>query len=138
MFDVLTQINWIAVLIGWLVYSALGGVWFAVIVPGAYNVSLGRTRDAQPAKAPIYIIGPAVCTLAITIATAILAHALTIDAYGDALILALIVGVGYLVANTTNIAINPNFPRPLLYSLLSGVWNLVGITIVCVLIVAIG
>jgi hypothetical protein len=79
-----------------------------------------------------------VCVLAITITIATLVHALKLNSYGDALLFALIAGIGYLVANTTNIAIKPNFPRPLLYSLLSGVWNLVGITIVCVLIVALG
>jgi hypothetical protein len=55
----------------------------------------------------------------------------------DALLFALIVGVGYLVANTTTIAINPNFPRPLLYAAISGTYNLVGIMIVSVLDVAI-
>jgi hypothetical protein len=137
MFDVLGQLNWIAVLVGWLAFTLLGGVWFTLVVPKAYNISLGRPKDAEPSKAPIFFIGPAACVLVITIATAILMHALNIVTYGDALLFALIAGIGYLVANTTNIAINPNFPRPLLYALLSGVWNLAGIAIVSVLIVAI-
>lgn len=136
MFDVLGKINWIPVLVGWLAFTLLGGLWFRLIVPAAYNISLGRPKDAEPSKAPIFFVGPAVCLLFITTATAIFMHALSIETYGKALLFALIAGVGYLVANTTNIAINPNFPRPLLYALLSGVWNLAGITLVSVLIVA--
>ena len=46
------------------------------------------------------------------------------------------VGMGYLVANTVNIAINPNIPRPLLYGVISGGYFLAGITIVSIILVA--
>lgn len=45
-------------------------------------------------------------------------------------------GVGYLVANTTNIAINPNIPRPFLYSAITSVYHLVGITLTCLMLAA--
>ncbi len=48
----------------------------------------------------------------------------------------LIAGVGYLAANTVTIAINPNFPRPLLYAAISGVHNVLGSVIVSVLLVS--
>jgi hypothetical protein len=137
MFDVLTEISWIAVLAAWVAYTVLGGVWFAVLFPRAYNLSLGRHPDAAPVKALIFFVGPAACTLLTSITTAVLMYALKIDTYGDAVLFAVISGVGYLVANTTNIAINPNFPRPLLYALISGSYNLLGIMIASVLIVAI-
>lgn len=137
MFTVLAEINWIAVLAAWIAFTALGGVWFAVLFPKAYNRSLGRDPDAAPMSAPIFFVGPTLCTLAISITTAILMYALNIETYRDALTFAALAGFGYLVANTTNIAINPNFPRPLLYALISGTYNIIGIVLACMLIVAI-
>jgi hypothetical protein len=75
----------------------------------------------------LFIAGPAVCTLVVTLTTALLIAALRVDTLGDALLVALVVGVGYLVANTVNIAINPNMPRPLYYGLVTGSYHLVGI-----------
>jgi Protein of unknown function (DUF1761) len=111
----------------------LGGVWFAVLFPKAYNLSLGRAADAPAVKKTIFMVGPALCSLAITVTTAIL---IAIATYTEALLFAIIAGLGYLVANTTNIAINPNFPRPLRYSIISGSYNLIGIVIVSAIFVA--
>jgi hypothetical protein len=47
-------------------------------------------------------------------------RSLQIDNVRGALQLGAIVGLGYLVPTTITIAINPNFPRPFLYSLISG------------------
>jgi hypothetical protein len=69
--------------------------------------------------------------------TAILIKALHITTYADALVFALIAGVGHLAANTTTIAINPNFPKPLLYAAIRGSYNLAGIALVSILNVAI-
>ncbi|MEU4241784.1 hypothetical protein [Actinoplanes sp. NPDC026619] len=44
--------------------------------------------------------------------------------------------VGYLTANTVNIAINPNFPRPLFYAAISGGYNILGSLLVSVLLLA--
>ncbi len=85
--------------------------------------------------APIFIVGPALCMLVITLTSALLLNALAINSYQGALLFALIVGIGYLVANTVNIAINPNIPRPLLYSAISGAYHLVGIVIVSLMLV---
>lgn len=136
MFDVLGDINWFAVLLGFLAFVLLGGVWFAGIFPKAYNTSLGRPADAPPVKKALFFVGPPACALLVTIATTVLMYALHINTYGNAILFAVIAGTGYLIANTTNIAINPNFPRPLLYAAISGSYNLVGIMVVSVLVVA--
>ena len=81
-------------------------------------------------------MGPAVCALIITITCAVLLYALHIDTYGNALRFALLVGVGYLVTNTVNIAINPNIPRPFFYGLITGSYHLVGMVLVNLILVA--
>jgi hypothetical protein len=122
------SINWLAVLLAALVYTALGALWFTLLFGDRYAAALGRTERPRPTGA-LFVAGPAVCTLVVTLTTALLMAALGIDTIGDAVLLALVAGVGYLVANTVNIAINPNMPRPLYYGLVTGSYHLVGIVV---------
>jgi hypothetical protein len=138
MFNVLDDLNWLAVLAGFVAFALLGGVWFALLFAKAYNRSLGRADDAPPVRSPLFFAGPPLGALVVTVTTAVLMRALRIDTYGDALLFALIAGVGYLVANTTTIAINPNFPHPLRYAAISGGYNVAGLVLVSLLQVALG
>jgi hypothetical protein len=45
--------------------------------------------------------------------------------------------VGNLTASTVTIAVNPNFPRPLLYAAISSSYNIVGSLIVSAIVLAI-
>ncbi|GAA4959294.1 DUF1761 domain-containing protein [Actinoplanes utahensis] len=126
MFDVLADLHWFGILAGFLALTLLGGLWFAALFPRAYHRSLGREPGAKAPSTPLFLAGPAATSLTITLTSAVLMAALKIDTYGDALLFGLIVGAGYLAANTLTIAINPNFPRPLLYATISGGYNIVG------------
>lgn len=132
----LAHLNWIGVLIAFAAYFMLGALWFTLFFKKQYAVSLGKENDMAAKPAPIFIIGPAICSLVITIASAVLIYALGINYYRDALEFGLLVGVGYLVANTINIAINPNIPRPIHYGIISGAYHLAGILIVSIILVA--
>ncbi|WP_051809093.1 DUF1761 domain-containing protein [Streptomyces sp. NRRL S-378] len=90
----------------------LGGVWFAFLSSKPYHISLGRDPSAKPVASPLFFAGPPLTSLVITLTSAFLMAVLKIDSGADALVFGLAVGVGYLVANTVTIAINPNFPRP--------------------------
>lgn len=135
MISQLANLNWISVLIAFVAYSMLGALWFTVLFSKPYKISLGRENETLPNK-PIFIIGPALCILVITLTTALLIYALNIESFGAAVQFSFFIGIGYLVANTVNIAINPNIPRPILYGIISGGYHLVGILIVCITLVA--
>jgi len=126
MINQLANLNWISVVLAFVAYFVLGALWFTALFSKWYKISLGRDNETLPNK-PIFIIGPALCTLVITLANALLLYTLNISTLGDAIGFALLVGVGYLVANTVNIAINPNIPRPILYGIISGSYHLTGI-----------
>ena len=136
MSTMLTDIPWLPVLLAFVLYFLLGALWFTVLFPTQYKLSLGRENDTQQNLAPIFIIGPALCCLVITMASAILLHTLKIDSYENALLFAVLIGFGYLFANTVNIAINPNIPRPILYGLISGSYHFVGMLMVSMILVA--
>ena len=136
MFDAISTMNWLGVIVAFLPYFFLGALWFTVLFKKRYAISLGKENELPKKVAPIFIIGPAICTFAITVATAILINALHINSYENALLFSLVIGFGYLVANTVNIAINPNIPKPIFYSAISGSYHLVGILIACIVLVS--
>ncbi len=131
----LANLNWMSVLLAFVAYFLLGALWFTLFFSKQYKISLGRENET-PQNKPIFIIGPALCSLVITIASAVLMYSLNISSFGGALKFSLLVGIGYLFANTVNIAINPNIPRPILYGIISGAYHLVGISIVSIILVA--
>ena len=135
MINQLASLNWISVLAAFFAYSMLGALWFTLLFVKPYKVSLGKANQDLQNNKPIFIVGPMLCTLIITIASAILIYALNLQTTIDAIQFALLVGVGYLVANTVNIAINPNIPRPIMYSAISGSYHLLGISIASIIIV---
>lgn len=135
MFNVLSSINWLSVLLAFVVYFGLGALWYMVLFPQVYKVSLGKASEVLNNQSLLFVVGPGVCVLVSVLASTLLLYALGIHTVGQALLFAGIVGVGYLVANTTNIAINPNIPRPLLYSAISSGYHLVGMTLACLILV---
>ena len=136
MFDVLDDINWFAVGLATLACVVLGGVWFAGIFGKQYALALGRDPTQKLQTTPLFFIGPAISSLVVTITTAILLKVLHITRVGDALMLGLIVGVGYLVATMFNVAINPNFPRPLSYAMLNAPYFVLCSLIISAILVA--
>ncbi|MFY0663891.1 MAG: DUF1761 domain-containing protein [Natronospirillum sp.] len=129
MLTMLPQLNPFAVFAAFFLYCMLGALWFAVFFKKQYMEALGWGSDRELPQAPIFIVGPAICTLMVTVASAILLKALNVETFGELLEFTALVGFGYLVANTLNIAINPNMPRPIYYTIITGCYHLVGISI---------
>ena len=138
MIQFISAVNWLGVLVALIAYSVLGALWFTLFFKKQYAKSLGREHEKLQNSAPIFFIGPALCSLLITITSAVLMKALGVDSYTEGLEFAVIVGVGSVFSNTINIAINPNMPKPIPYGLISGFFHLTGILIVCIILVAIG
>jgi hypothetical protein len=135
MISLLANLNWIGILLAFAAYFLLGALWYMLLFPKQYRISLGRENETLKSNAPIFIVGPAVCVLVITIVSAVLIHALNIQHLGDALEFAVVVGFGYLFTNTVNIGINPNIPRPILYGIITGTYHLLGMLIACTILI---
>ena len=119
MFNVLAEINWLAVLVSVVAWSLIGGVYFGAVIAKPYAIALGRENDAKSKPPAITFAGPMITGVVMVVTSAVLMRALGVDAIGDAIAFGLIVGIGYLAAMTVTIAINPNFPRPLYYAALN-------------------
>ncbi|MFT3709066.1 MAG: DUF1761 domain-containing protein [Archangium sp.] len=136
MTDALTHLNWLGVLAATVAHSFLGGVWFMALFGKQYAIALG-IADRPPQKpGPLFIVGPMVCSLITIATTAFLLRALQITSVGSALVLGLVIGVGYLTAMTVNIAINPLFPRPFRYAALNAPFFVLGSVMSSAILVA--
>ncbi len=133
----LSKINWLAVLLSLVFYSFFGWLWFTVLFPNQYANTLDKFGMLTAKPDPIYFYGPALTILPTIITTALLMVVLNINTRKAAIELALVIGLGFLVANTFNIAINPNIPHPMAYGLLVGGFQLIGILVSCVILQAI-
>jgi hypothetical protein len=136
MLKYISQINWIAVLLSLIFYSFLGWLWFTVVFPNQYASTLDKLGLLPAKPDPIYFYGPPLTILPTLIATALLMVVLNINTRKAAFEFAFVIGLGFLVANTFDIAINPNIPHPMPYGLIVGGFHLVGILVSCLIMQA--
>ena len=136
MFNVLDDLNWVGFALATIASIVLAGVWFGAVIAKAYLVALGRENEPAPVNDLVRNVGPLVCTVLVTLTSAVLVEALDITGTGDAVAFGLVVGLGYLSAMTFQIALNPNFPRPLFYGLLNAPYFVVSAVVSSVILVA--
>lgn len=132
----LSKINWLAVLLSLVFYSFFGWLWFTVLFPNQYASSLDKLGLLPEKPDPIYFYGPPLTILPTIITTALLMVVLNINTKKAAVEFALIVGTGFLVANTFDIAINPNIPHPMSYGLIVGGFQFISMIISCFILLA--
>ncbi len=111
-----TNIPWLGVAAGTVAFAVLGGVWFGAVVGRLYARALDRPDLIGQKPAALAIAGPFVCGLVVTLANALLMPAMGVATAAAAAGFGALVGIGYLAPMVVNVAINPNFPRPFLYS----------------------
>ncbi len=98
-FDVLGELNWLAVIVATIVFFAIGGVWYANAVFGkAWQRAGGFEIPADQRPGPAYFIGPFITCLITTIAVAMLAKATGTDTVGEGIVLGLVTGLGIATA----------------------------------------
>jgi len=132
----LSRINWLAVLLSLVFYSFFGWLWFTALFPNQYASTLDKL-GIMPAKPdPIYFYGPALAILPTILTTALLMIVQNIHKRKAEIEFALVIGSGFLVANTFNIAIDPNIPHPMAYGLLVGAFQLISILVSCLILQA--
>jgi len=137
MIEALSHVNWLAVGVASVAHFLLGAAWFVGLVGKHYPVVLGIADRPQEKPGLLSLAGPFACTSFTVATSAILLRTLGITTYGDALVLGALVGVGYLVPMTLNIAINPLFPRPFAYTALNAPFFVVGSLMSCTILEAI-
>jgi hypothetical protein len=132
----ISKISWLGVFLSLVFYSFFGWLWFTVLFPNQYASTLDKLGLLPAKPDPIYFYGPLLTILPTLIATALLMAVLNISTRKEAIEFAFVIGLGFLVANTFDIAINPNIPHPMPYGLIVGGFHLVGILVSCLIMQA--
>jgi hypothetical protein len=129
----LSGINWLAVVIGTVIYFILGAAWFAPATPfgrawmeaAAYESPSSGTLSTSA----FYVI-PLVTCLVMVIALALLAEAIGVATPGDGIVLGLVVGIGIAVPLLlTTAAFEFKKPRPFTWGVIDASYHAVGLTI---------
>lgn len=135
--DAIGQLNWLAVVLGAVIYFALGAVWFTPLLFGRqWQNSIGWAASQRPPemKPSAYAL-PAVAYVVMAIATGLLAAATGSDTLIEGIVLGVVVGVGYAVTLTAVEAVfDPNKPQPWTWFGISASYHFLGLLIVAVLV----
>jgi hypothetical protein len=131
------QLNWLAVIVGAVVYFALGALWYSPVLFGrAWQRSIGWDESrTPPQQSAMTYVAPLIAYVVMAIAVGMLAAATGSDTLTDGLILGLVIGVGLSLAHTfVDASFDPNKPEPWTWFAINGVYHTLGLIIVAVIV----
>ncbi len=136
-FDALGELNWFAVIVGAVIYFALGALWYSPMLLGRqWQRSIGWDPERTPPemKATTYVV-PFLAYLVMAIAIGLLAAVTGTDELGEGLVLGVVAGAGLLVMHTlVDATFDPNKPEPWTWFAINGSYHLIGVIIVAVIV----
>jgi hypothetical protein len=133
--DVIGDVNWLAVVLGAVAWFVLGAVWYIPPVMGrrwqrAGGIEMPEDAGPNPAVFGLtlfaYLVAAAV--------TGMLAVATGTGSAGEGAVLGLLVGVGYALTAAAVSAIYDQKPEPFAWFWINGAFNVVGLTVVGMII----
>ena len=138
-FDVLGQLNWLAVIVAGIIYYALGAAWFAPPVLGRiWQRSIGwDPNQPAPRLSPMAIVVPLVFYIVAAAATGMLAAATGSIDLGGGIVLGIVLGAGYaLTLMGVTAAFDPQKPQPWTWFVVSGGYHFVGLLVTAIVVSA--
>jgi Protein of unknown function (DUF1761) len=136
-FDALGELNWLAVIVGAVIYFVLGALWYSPALFGRqWQRSIGWDPERTPPemKATTYVV-PFVAYLVMAIAIGLLAAATGTDELSEGLVLGVVAGIGLLLMHTlVDATFDPNKPEPWTWFAINGSYHVIGVIIVAVIV----
>ena len=117
-----------------VVLQMMGAAWFMGVIPRLYTVALGREHEPDAAPGLLFIAGPFVCGVMVTVTHSVLLSMVQITELADAFGLGALVGLGFLTPTVFNVAINPNIPHPLLYGAINAPYFVLSSMVACAML----
>ncbi|MGH2711745.1 MAG: DUF1761 domain-containing protein [Actinomycetota bacterium] len=123
--DVLSELNWLAVLVATVAFFVLGGIWYSNAVFGkAWARADGYQRPEGQSPGAVWFIVPYISNFIGVLVTAMLAVATGSTTVGDGLVLGAVVGVGF---SGVILVISLTRPNPTMYTLINSLYQIVGL-----------
>jgi uncharacterized membrane protein len=135
-FDVLSDLNWLAVLVAALAYFAIGALWFAPPLFGkAWMAAGGMTTPEGSRPSPAIYLTPLVGSVLAAIALGMLAAATGSDTLQRGLVLGLVVAIGFAVSITFVTAqFESEKPKPMVWGAITAGYHAVGILVAAIIV----
>lgn len=136
-FDVLGQLNWLAVIVGAVIYFALGALWYSpVLFARPWQRSIGWDPERTPPEMnPMTYVVPLFAYLVMAVAVGMIAAAVGSDSLADGIVLGLVLGVGLSLMHTlVDANFDPNKPQPWTWFAITGSYHALGLLIVSVIV----
>lgn len=137
--DVLGQLNWLAVIVGAVIYFALGALWYSpMLFARPWQRSIGWDPDRTPPEMnPMTYVVPFIAYLVMAVAVGMIAAAAGSDTLADGIVLGLVLGIGLSLMHTlVDAAFDPNKPQPWTWFAINGSYHALGLLIVAVVVSA--
>ncbi|HET6686834.1 MAG TPA: DUF1761 domain-containing protein [Jiangellaceae bacterium] len=138
-FDVLGELNWLAVIVAALAYFVLGALWYAPPVMGKTWMAAGGMEmpaDDQRPGAGIYMV-PLAGSILSAVALGMLAEATATDTIGEGFVLGIVVAVGFALAIALVTAtFESNKPKPMVWGAINAGYHALGIIVAGLIIAA--
>ncbi len=137
--EVVGQVNWLAALVGGVLYFVLGALWYSPGVLGRrWQRSIGWDLEAKPPSMAAMNLSVAfIAHLVMAAAIGLLAAATGTDTIGEGVILGLVAAIGLSLMHTlVDAAFDPMKPQPWTWFGVNGSYHALGLLIVAVIVSA--
>ena len=137
-FDVLGDLNWLAVIVAAIAYFAIGAAWYAPPVFGKVWMTAGGMSmpEAGTRPSPAIYLTPLIGSVLSAIALGMLAKASDTDTFQEGIVLGLVVAVGFAISIAFVTAqFESEKPKPMVWGAVNGGYHMVG-TLLAAIIVA--
>jgi Protein of unknown function (DUF1761) len=135
-FDVLGDLNWLAVIVAAIAYFALGAIWYAPPVFGDAWMRAGGIQAPEQPQAAFYVVPFLTCLLA-SIVVGMLAFATGSDTLGEGIVLGLLTGVGIAFsALLVTGFFDPGKPQAMVWVAIVSGYHVVGLIIAAAILSA--
>jgi hypothetical protein len=133
-FDALGELNWLAVLVATIAWFALGGLWYSAPVFGRPWMRSVGMEDTPERPGPAIYLFPLVAYFIAVIALGMVARATGTDTLGEAIVLGLVVGIGFGMTLYAVESVFGRRPQPGTWFLITAGYQLLGILIAAAIV----
>ena len=128
-FELLGDIDWLAVVVATIAYFVIGAIWYARPVFGKAWMAAGGMEVAPGTEGPgaaIFVV-PAAGSLLSSIALAMIAVVSATDTFGEGIVLGLVTGIGFALAiSMVTATFESTKPKPMVWGAVNAGYHLVG------------
>jgi hypothetical protein len=136
-FEILGDLNWLAVLVAALAYFLLGAAWYAPPVFGRVWSDAGGfalPESGERPSAAIYVT-PLIGSILSAIALAMIAELTATDAFGEGVVLGLVVAIGFAISIAFVTAqFESQKPKPMVWGAVNAGYHAVGNIVAAVIL----